>query len=345
MSRKRVIFFVLSAAALLAAVTWRVFLVAPENGPVGTPAPAVAPSPAPSPAEPLALDPPEDFFIERARNRDFPGGGIVREQKLAETGAYTTYAISYPSDGLRITGLMNVPAGDGPFPAVILNHGYYPVPGYEPGDGTKRELDYLADRGFLTVAPDYRNHAGSSRYPDVYLTRNAYYFDVLNLTASLRGDPAVAADRIGIWGHSMGGDVTLKAVAARPDWYRAVVLYGAMNADESENYRRVTEVWNPSYKAPFDARFGSLEEVPDVYRRLSALPYLRDFRAPVQIHHGTADTQVPYQWSADLAAELERLGRSTEFITYPGAPHIFEGADWDRFARGIGTFYERQLGG
>lgn len=58
--------------------------------------------------------------------------------------------------------MMNLPKGKGPFPVVILNHGYYPLDAYQTGNGSKLAADYLANRGFLSLAPDFRSHAGST---------------------------------------------------------------------------------------------------------------------------------------------------------------------------------------
>ena len=44
--------------------------------------------------------------------------------------------LSDPSDGLAISGILQIPSGDGPFPVILLNHGYYNRAAYCSGDGT-----------------------------------------------------------------------------------------------------------------------------------------------------------------------------------------------------------------
>ena len=85
---------------------------------------------------------------------------------LTDAGPYKRYAVSYRGDGKRITGIMNIPDGKGPFPVVVLNHGYIDPDTYWSGQGMPREQDVLARRGFVVLHVDYRNHAGSSSDPD-----------------------------------------------------------------------------------------------------------------------------------------------------------------------------------
>jgi hypothetical protein len=98
---------------------------------------------------------------------------------LEQTANFTRYLFAYPSDGLRITGMLNRPKGAGPFQVVILNHGYYPLDVYQTGNGSKLAADYLAARGFLTLAPDFRSHAGSDDAPNLF--RAGHVIDTLNL--------------------------------------------------------------------------------------------------------------------------------------------------------------------
>ncbi|HYF65638.1 MAG TPA: hypothetical protein VD886_22610, partial [Herpetosiphonaceae bacterium] len=112
-----------------------------------------------TPAPPTATPDPwaeyAQFTIEGLRAREYGTEGEIEiVEVMEETASFTRYLIAYPSDGLRITGMMNLPYGDGPFPVVILNHGYYPLDVYQTGNGTKLAADYLADRGFLTLSPD-----------------------------------------------------------------------------------------------------------------------------------------------------------------------------------------------
>lgn len=63
----------------------------------------------------------------------------------------TLAPISYPSDGLKITGLLGKPAGDGPFPWVIVHHG-----GFDPASSVASFAEFFVNRGFVALASDYR---------------------------------------------------------------------------------------------------------------------------------------------------------------------------------------------
>ena len=81
--------------------------------------------------------------------------GAVRER----TAAYTSYDVTYRATttddrGTRrftISGVLNVPTGRGPFPAVVLAHGYIDPDYYVRGQGMTRERGFLADRGFVAL--------------------------------------------------------------------------------------------------------------------------------------------------------------------------------------------------
>jgi cephalosporin-C deacetylase-like acetyl esterase len=94
---------------------------------------------------------------------ELTGTGLEFVKVLDENSAYTRYQISYLSDGLKISGIMNIPKGDGKYPLVILNHGHIDTDIYTLGRGLKREQDYLARAGFAVVHTDYRNHAFSDK--------------------------------------------------------------------------------------------------------------------------------------------------------------------------------------
>ena len=60
---------------------------------------------------------------------------------------------------------MLVPDGKGPFPVLVLNHGYIDPDTYFPGQGMPREHDYLARQGYVVFHTDYRGHASGDDDP------------------------------------------------------------------------------------------------------------------------------------------------------------------------------------
>jgi len=114
---------------------------------------------------------PSTLSIPHFSQMRLEGKDLTLESVLDENAAYTRYAISYKSNGLTISGIMNIPKGEGPFPLLILNHGYIDRTVYVRGRGLKREQDYLAREGFAVLHTYYRGHADSDESP---MTENVY---------------------------------------------------------------------------------------------------------------------------------------------------------------------------
>lgn len=318
----------------------------PVDSPTATASPRPSATPTQTPLPPSATpsptpDPLAQFYIETLRRRSYGGDGAISVGPvLAETEAYTRYAISYPSDGLIVTGYVNVPHGDGPFPVIVLNHGYYDPGRYRTGDGTLAAADFLANRGYLTIASDYRVYAGSDGGPNDF--RVGYVIDVLNLLALVDSLPQADPERIGIWGHSMGGGININVMVI-DERIDAVVLYGPMSGDMADNWRHIRDMWNSEEMEQLAAVYGSPADRPEAYHKMSAVAYLEYVNAPVQIHHGTADTQVPYDWSVRLRDELEAAGKDVTLFTYEQAPHSFGGATWALFMQRVLEFYDEHV--
>ena len=306
--------------------------------PTATPIPPTATlaPPTPTPDAYAAID------IEGLRKRTYGGGRIETVRVLEEQPAFTRYLIRYPSDGIPITGVMNVPKGEGPFPVVIVNHGFIQPTSYATTTAYTLPLaDTLARNGYLTLHPDYRNYGGSGQGPNPF--RIGYAIDVLNLVQLAKTLPNARPDRIGMLGHSMGGGITSRVMAISPD-VKAVVLYGAMSSDEVENYNhRRAMGWIRN-----EATFGDVlpvtpQEQPDVYERLSPMSHLQYVTAPVSIHHGEQDNDVPVQFSRRLTQALRDDGKNVELFTYPGQPHWLSGTAQALFLQRVVAFFDRAL--
>jgi fermentation-respiration switch protein FrsA (DUF1100 family) len=275
------------------------------------------------------------FSIDALRNREYPGSTVVIEEELGVRGNYRSYVISYDSDGLKQYALMNEPITPVPqngFPVLILNHGYIEPTVYDTVTSYQSYMDPYSRAGFLVVKPDYRGHNNSEGEPVSAHTSPDYTVDVLNLVGSIKKYPTANANKIAMWGHSMGGGITLRALAVSKDIKVAALLAGVVASPQSfYNYwqRFASDPRTPSWiKENADRtlnEFGTPDDNPDLWASISPYSYLSSFDAPIQIHHGTADPDVPIVFSDELNAALKDAGQPVEYYIYQGGDHNLAG--------------------
>jgi dipeptidyl aminopeptidase/acylaminoacyl peptidase len=277
----------------------------------------------------------------------FGGGALRLGDVLDKNSNYTRYFVTYRSGTLTISGVMNVPNGDGPFPALVLNHGYIDPDVYTNGRGLRREQDYLARHGFVVLHTDYRNHAQSDDDPNAELNlRLGYTEDVVNAVLALRrsGLPYIDPDRIGLLGRSMGGGVTYNVLVVQPGLVDAAVVYAPVSSDVMDNFDRWIrgQRGNAALAAEIVAAYGSPEDNPAFWRNASPVTFFDRISEPILIHHGTADQSCPIAWSESTVATLRSLGKDARLLIYEGEPHAFEAA-WESSMERTIAFFEQHL--
>lgn len=325
-----------------------------------SPVPTLTLTPSPTPTIEEWIS---SFTIEGLRKHDFQSGEIHIRSTLDENDKYTSYLIDYPSDGLTITGVMQIPMGEGPFPVIVMNHGFFSRGVYSSGDGTDRASAYLAEHGYITIASDYRSWGDSDIGESFFYS--GLVIDVINLLSAIPSIEQADANRIGMWGHSMGGGVTMKVLTIDPR-VKAAVLYSTVSADFADIINRwgmgcfgdiaqgeLIVGCNSSDVIPNDLplnlqdayRFAASDV--DTLKEISPYFYLEEVTAPVQIHYGTEDGKflrgTPPQWSVKLTQGLRDAGKEAEMYQYEGEGHSFIGQPWFDFMVRVLRFFDSHL--
>lgn len=282
--------------------------------------------------------------LRNMMEEQYDGRDLTLGRVLEKNSSYTRYFITYKSGQLNISGIMNVPDGEGPFPVLVLNHGYIDPAEYTNGRGLKREQDYLARKGYVVVHPDYRNHAQSDKDPgnDVNM-RLGYVEDVINAVYAIRASqlPYIDKENIGMLGHSMGGGITENIMVIKPDLVKAYGLFAPVSADNRDNYYRWTKN-RPEVAAAIDALIGSPEDNPNFWEEVSPITYIERVARPVMLHHGTADESVPIEWSEKLVKAFGDRNKPITYYSYPGEGHEFSTA-WPTVMQRTVEFMDQEL--
>jgi dipeptidyl aminopeptidase/acylaminoacyl peptidase len=244
---------------------------------------------------------------------------------------------------------MLIPDGKGPFPVLVLNHGYIDPDTYFPGQGMPREHDYLARQGYVVFHTDYRGHASGDDDPGVdYELRLPYAVDTINAVYAVKRSELdfLDGDRVGWLGRSMGGNVTLNALVAQPNLVDAAVIYASTSALAAQNWKQFSSDSDErrSVNRKIDRTYGLPEDNPKFWKEASPKTYFGRVSDPLMVHHGTADDTCPIEWSEDIVETLEDKGKiDVTFHQYKGAGHTFEGATWQRAIERTTDFFDEHL--
>ena len=269
------------------------------------------------------------LMIEAQRQQTYPGSDISIERSLPPGPSYDRFVVSYRSEGLKIYALMTVPRGDKPaggWPVIVFNHGYIPPDDYRTTERYVSYVDGFAHHGYIVFKSDYRGHGNSEGKPRSYGYPD-FTTDVLNAVASLKNHPQAAPGRIGMWGHSMGGYLTLRAMVISKDIRAGNIWAGVVGS-----YEEIADLWfsrqvNPvaedgrSWREAFFAQHGSPAQNPDFWNAISATSYLKDLSGPLQLHHAFEDTDVPIEMSRQLIKRAQAAKQVADLTEYKNDNH------------------------
>jgi len=297
-----------------------------------SPLPSLTPTLTPTSTPiPTATPVPNPLEIKAMRAREYPGSDIVIEKVLDPGVNYNRYYVSYLSEALKIYALMTVPMGEKPatgWPVIVFNHGYIPPEVYVTTERYVAYVDLIARSGYIVFRSDYRGHDRSEGEARGAYSNPDYTVDVLNAVSSVKRYPDADPNRIGMWGHSMGGYITLRSMVIRDD-IKAGVIWGGVVAsypDLLTKWRRgpsaVVPTPNPrSWRNSLIQQYGSPEENPEFWNSISANSYLQDISGPLQLHHATTDEEVPLEFSELLFYQMLNVQKYVELYKYEGDNH------------------------
>lgn len=295
--------------------------------------------------------------IDYMRDKTYPGSEITIEETLEHTINYSQYIASYISDGLKIFALLTIPMGENPpaggWPVIVFNHGYIAPEVYRTTERYEAYVDTLAKSGYIVFKPDYRGNGSSEGNPDGAYYSPSYTIDVLNAVSSLKIYKDADPNKIGMWGHSMGGNITLRNLVTTKDVKAAVIWGGVVGSydDLMNNWQRKVP-YQPSQRdlalrnnrrGDMVKKFGTPKDNPTFWNSIDPTFFVKDITAPVQLDHGLADEEVPVAFSQLLYNKMKSAGKTVELYTYPGADHNISGNSFNIAMERTITFFDKYL--
>ncbi len=315
----------------------------------------ITPAARPQESEPALAEVGRELTIAALREREIEGSDIVIERTLANGFNYQQYIASYISEGSKIYGLLTVPLGAAPangFKAVVFNHGYIPPASYRTTERYVAYVDALARSGLVVFKIDMRGHGDSEGEAVGSYFSPGYTIDAIAALKSLQTLDYVDPEGIGMWGHSMAGNLVLRAMLVEPQIRAGVIWAGAVYSyDDFVKYAITDTSFVRSEETPALRRSREIIETygrPDTtvpfWQAVSLTENIEFLERPLQIHHALDDDVVNIGYSVDLAAVLAANGKAYEFYQYAGGGHNITSPYFDTAMLRTITFFLEQLG-
>jgi len=288
------------------------------------------------------------YTFNNLKNTSFPKSEITFGEIKDETEGYISrmFYFDVPEKPeslnlLKVSGLANIPKGNGNYPVIVMFRGYMPKETYKPGGGSQPSAKVLAKNGFITLAPDFLGYGESaSASATLFEDRFQTYTTALTLLNSLSNLKEIGADtdKIGVWGHSNGGQIALSTLAisgvnyptvlwapvSKPFPY-SILFYTDETDDHGKALRHALSIFEKDYDAEL----------------FSPANYYNWIKAPIQIHQGTYDEEVLPFWTDELVDTLKKDNIDVTYFKYQGANHNLLPNGWnDAVLREIKFFKE-----
>lgn len=293
----------------------------------------------------------EKYTFENLKNQQFSPSEITFGKVLKDEKDYTSGLFYFNMVDKRVSGLANIPKKKGIYPIIVMFRGYVDQKIYTTGEGTRRAGEFFAANGFITLAPDFLGY-GESASPSANSIEERFqtYTTALTLLSSLGNlnkaldevNPVIKADlgKVGIWGHSNGGQIALSVLEISGKYY-PTVLWAPVSkpfpysilyyTDEYDDHGKLLRRAVADFEKDYDAE------------KYSPTNFFDWIQAPIQLHQGGDDEAVPKKWSDELVKTLENLKKDVTYFTYPGENHNFSRGSWPIVVSRSTSFYKSKL--
>jgi dipeptidyl aminopeptidase/acylaminoacyl peptidase len=184
---------------------------------------------------------------------------------------------------------------------------------------------YLASRGYVVLSINYRGGIGYGKDFRFGLYRNMGVNDVLDVVHGgryLKSLPYVDADRVGVYGLSYGGYLTLHCLTQYPDEFALGINFAGI-WDQAQ-WARWIEGRGRRGGTQFACFFCGLpEDSPELYAQGSPVTFRENLNKPLINFHGTEDANVDFAQLDRIVTDCVNLGKEYEAYYYPGEVHMF----------------------
>lgn len=295
----------------------------------------------------------KELTIPFLRSRSY-SSKIGEMQVYKKSANYTSYLTSYDSDGLKINGLLTVPNGDTSkkHPAIVFVHGYIAPTIYKTTEKYVEYVDYLARNGYVVFKIDLRGHGGSEGEATGSYYSGDYVVDTINAYKALESAEFVDKDNIGLWGHSMAGNITLRTAAVLKNIPATAIWAGAgFTYSDLLKYR----ISDNSYRPPEQNTqrsvrreelrniHGDFDPNSDFWKLVPGANYLSDFTGAVGIFHSVDDAVVSVEYSRNLKHLLDEERVENEYHEYSSGGHNISGSNFGRAMQTTVNFFDKFL--
>ncbi len=296
----------------------------------------------------------EDLTVPYLRTQSFISQ-LSDLDLVSQNGSYKSYLTSYTSDNLKINGLLTIPDGQKPdngWPAIVFIHGYIPPTLYKTRGNYEAYVDYLAKNGFVVFKIDLRGHDASEGEAGGAYYSSDYIKDTLNAYAALQSADFIDASKIGLWGHSMAGNVVLRSIAVEESIPAAVIWGGAVYSYEDMQKYGIDD---NSYRPPsqdtsrqrrrqalFDAH-GQFDPASPFWQKVVPTNYLDNISTAIQLDHAVNDDVVNIGYSRDLFQILQTKGITSELNEYPSGGHNITSPSFEKAMQDTVRFFNTHL--
>ncbi|HET7099153.1 MAG TPA: alpha/beta fold hydrolase [Patescibacteria group bacterium] len=288
------------------------------------------------------------------RNRDYQSK-LGELSVYSQNPTYTSYLTNYDSDGLKINGLLTVPKGEAPvggFPAIVFVHGYIAPSIYETTQKYTDYVNFLAKNGFVVFKIDLRGHGDSEGEAGGAYYSSDYVIDTLNAYSALENAEMVNPKKIGLWGHSMAGNVTFRSFVVKKNIPALVIWAGAgYTYSDLLNYR----ITDNSYRAPQQSTerarkrqelrnlYGEFSTESEFWKKVPATNYLDGVSGAVLFQHSVDDNVVSIEYSRNLMKILDKTNVIHSLDEYQSGGHNISGSNFTNAMTKTVEFFKTQF--